>query len=117
MSHAIHRVEYFEIVGPYTLALRFETGASSESTFDRYWKAKCLRPFRISRRSTRSNSTRRSERCNGQTVQTLIPRRCTIGPSIAMNSSRWRDVGPRRQRRFADQRVNTRCTRWPLVRS
>jgi hypothetical protein len=28
MSHGIHRVEHFEIVGPYTLALRFEDGTS-----------------------------------------------------------------------------------------
>ena len=27
MSHAIHRVEQFDIVGPYTLALRFEDGS------------------------------------------------------------------------------------------
>ena len=26
MTHAIHRVERFEIVGPYTLALRFDDG-------------------------------------------------------------------------------------------
>lgn len=27
MSHAIYRVEHFEIVGPYTLALRFDDGS------------------------------------------------------------------------------------------
>lgn len=33
MSHAIHRVEAFEIVGPYTLALRFEDGARRHIDF------------------------------------------------------------------------------------
>ena len=33
MSHAIHRVEYFEIVGPYTLALRFEDGSEQRIDF------------------------------------------------------------------------------------
>ena len=30
MSHAIHRVEHFEIVGPYTLALRFDDGSEQQ---------------------------------------------------------------------------------------
>ncbi len=33
MSHAIHRVELFEIVGPYTLALRFEDGTEQRIDF------------------------------------------------------------------------------------
>jgi hypothetical protein len=33
MSHAIHRVEQFEIVGPYTLALRFEDGTEQRIDF------------------------------------------------------------------------------------
>ena len=33
MSHAIHRVEYFEIVGPYTLALRFDDGSEQRIDF------------------------------------------------------------------------------------
>jgi len=33
VSHAIHRVEYFEIVGPYTLALRFEDGSEQRIDF------------------------------------------------------------------------------------
>lgn len=33
MSHAIHRVEAFEIVGPYTLALRFEDGTQQRIDF------------------------------------------------------------------------------------
>jgi hypothetical protein len=33
MSHAIHRVEQFEIVGPYTLALRFEDGSQQRIDF------------------------------------------------------------------------------------
>ncbi len=33
MSHAIHRVEAFEIVGPYTLTLRFEDGMQQRIDF------------------------------------------------------------------------------------
>jgi hypothetical protein len=33
MTHAIHRVERFEIVGPYTLALRFEDGTERRIDF------------------------------------------------------------------------------------
>ena len=33
MNHAIHRVEYFEIVGPYTLALRFDDGSEQRIDF------------------------------------------------------------------------------------
>jgi hypothetical protein len=33
MSHAIHRVEHFEFVGPYTLALRFADGSEQRVDF------------------------------------------------------------------------------------
>lgn len=33
MSHAIHRVEHFEIVGPYMLALRFDDGSEQRIDF------------------------------------------------------------------------------------
>ncbi len=33
MTHAIHRVEHFEIVGPYTLVLRFEDGVRQRIDF------------------------------------------------------------------------------------
>lgn len=33
MSHAIHRVQHFEIVGPYALALRFEDGSQQRIDF------------------------------------------------------------------------------------
>ena len=33
MSHAIHRVESFEIVGPYTLDLRFDDGSEQRIDF------------------------------------------------------------------------------------
>ena len=33
MSHAIHRVEQFDIVGPYTLALRFDDGSQQRIDF------------------------------------------------------------------------------------
>ena len=33
MSHAIHRVEHFEIVGPYTLALSFADGSAQRIDF------------------------------------------------------------------------------------
>ncbi|MSQ27535.1 MAG: DUF2442 domain-containing protein [Dehalococcoidia bacterium] len=33
MSHQIHRVERFEIVGPYTLTLRFEDGSQQRIDF------------------------------------------------------------------------------------
>jgi hypothetical protein len=33
MNHAIHRVERFESIGPYTLALRFEDGTEQRIDF------------------------------------------------------------------------------------
>lgn len=33
MSHAIHRVVHFEIVGPYTLAIRFDDGTDQRIDF------------------------------------------------------------------------------------
>ena len=33
MGHAIHRVEHFEIVGPYTLTLRFADGSQQRIDF------------------------------------------------------------------------------------
>ena len=33
MPHAIHRVEHLDIVGPYTLALRFEDGSQQRIDF------------------------------------------------------------------------------------
>jgi len=33
MGHAIHRVEHFEIVGPYTLALTFDDGSQQRIDF------------------------------------------------------------------------------------
>jgi hypothetical protein len=33
MTHAIHRVEHFEIVAPYTLALLFEYGTEQRIDF------------------------------------------------------------------------------------
>jgi hypothetical protein len=33
MGHAIHRVEHFEIVGPYTLAVRFADGSQQRIDF------------------------------------------------------------------------------------
>ena len=33
MSHAIHRVEHFEIVGPFTLSLRFDDGSQQRIDF------------------------------------------------------------------------------------
>lgn len=33
MSHAIHRVEHVDVVGPYTLALRFDDGSTQRIDF------------------------------------------------------------------------------------
>ena len=33
MEHAIHRVEHFEIVGPYTLPLKFDDGSQQRIDF------------------------------------------------------------------------------------
>ena len=33
MGHAIHRIEHFEIVGPYTLSLRFDDGTRQRIDF------------------------------------------------------------------------------------
>lgn len=45
MSHAIHRVEHFEIVGPYTLALRFDDGSSQRIDFRQVLEGEVLGPL------------------------------------------------------------------------
>jgi len=48
MSHAIHRVENFEIVGPYTLALRFEDGTRQCIDFRPVLEGKLFSPLQDS---------------------------------------------------------------------
>jgi hypothetical protein len=48
MSHAIHRVEHFEIVGPYTLALRFEDGTRQRIDFRPVLEGELLGPLQDS---------------------------------------------------------------------
>ncbi len=48
MSHAIHRVEHFEIVGPYTLALRFENGTRQRIDFRPVLEGELFGPLRDS---------------------------------------------------------------------
>ncbi len=45
MTHAIHRVERFEIVGPYTLALRFEDGTEQRIDFRPILEGELLGPL------------------------------------------------------------------------
>ena len=45
MSHAIHRVEHFEIVGPYTLTLRFEDGTEQLIDFRPVLEGELLSPL------------------------------------------------------------------------
>ncbi len=53
MAHAIHRVERFEIVAPYTLALRFNDGTEQTISIScQCWKANCSDRFVISPSST-----------------------------------------------------------------
>lgn len=46
MSHAIHRVEAFEIVGPYTLTLRFEDGTQQRIDFRAALEGELFGPLR-----------------------------------------------------------------------
>ena len=45
MGHAIHRVEHFEIVGPYTLTLRFEDGTEQLIDFRPVLEGEVLSPL------------------------------------------------------------------------
>lgn len=45
MTHAIHRVEHFEIVGPYTLALRFADGSQQQIDFRPVLEGEVLAPL------------------------------------------------------------------------
>ena len=45
MSHAIYRVEHFDIVGPYTLALRFADGSSQRIDFRPVLEGEFLGPL------------------------------------------------------------------------
>jgi hypothetical protein len=46
MTHAIHRVERFEIVGPYTLALRFQDGTEQRIDFRPVLEGELFGPLR-----------------------------------------------------------------------
>ena len=46
MSHAIYRVEHFDIVGPYTLALRFDDGSSQRIDFRSVLEGEVFGPLR-----------------------------------------------------------------------
>jgi hypothetical protein len=46
MTHAIHRVETFEIVGPYTLALSFEDGTRQRIDFSLVLEGPLFGPLR-----------------------------------------------------------------------
>ena len=93
MGHPIHRVQRFEIVGPYTLVLEFDDGTQQRIDFQPVLEGELFGRCRICTRSTRWNWTRRSERFNGRTAQTSTRRRFTVGRSTAMSSSRWPGVG------------------------
>ena len=45
MDHAIHRVEQFEIVGPYTLTLRFRDGSEQRIDFRPVLEGEVLGPL------------------------------------------------------------------------
>ena len=49
MAHAIHRVEHFDIVGPYTLALRFEDGSCQRIDFRPVLEGELFGPLQDSR--------------------------------------------------------------------
>ena len=49
MPHAIHRVEHFEIVGPYTVALRFEDGTRQRIDFRPVLEGELFGPLQKSR--------------------------------------------------------------------
>ena len=46
MSHAIYRVEHFDIVGPYTLALRFDDGTIQRIDFRPVLEGEVFAPLR-----------------------------------------------------------------------
>lgn len=46
MSHAIYRVEHFEIVAPYTLALRFNDGTEQQIDFQPVLEGEVFGPLR-----------------------------------------------------------------------
>jgi hypothetical protein len=46
MSHAFYRVEHFDIVGPYTLALRFDDGTSQRIDFRPVLEGEVFGPLR-----------------------------------------------------------------------
>jgi uncharacterized protein DUF2442 len=46
MTHAIHRVERFDIVGPYTLAVRFEDGTEQRIDFRPVLEGELFGPLR-----------------------------------------------------------------------
>jgi len=46
MSHAMHRVEHFDVVGPHTLALRFDDGTHQQIDFRPVLEGELFGPLR-----------------------------------------------------------------------
>ena len=46
MSHGMHRVEHFDVVGPYTLALRFNDGTHQQIDFRPVLEGELFGPLR-----------------------------------------------------------------------
>jgi Family of unknown function (DUF5946) len=57
MTHAIHRVERFEVVGPYSLALRFEDGTEQRIDFRPVLEGELFGHYRMTTAPTETRST------------------------------------------------------------
>ena len=60
MAHAFHRVEAFDIVGPYTLALQFDDGTCQQIDFRPVLEGEVFGPRSSSRSSSSSQPPTRS---------------------------------------------------------
>ncbi len=111
MGHAIHRVEHFEIIGPYTLALRFDDGTHQRIDFRPILEGEVFAPLQ----DLKLFNAVELDPTFG-TIQ--WPNGADFDPETlhtGTNSSRWPANGARPQSRFAQRRANTQLEPTALV--
>jgi Protein of unknown function (DUF2442) len=103
MTHAIHRVTRFEIVGPYTLALSFEDGTEQRIDFRPVLEGELLGPLQ--------NPNVFNAVTLDKEVGTITwPNGADFDPSTLYDWPQVRDQFVRMARRWSEQETSTRRT-------
>src|SRR5206468_5651896 len=89
MEHVIHRVVQFEIVGPYTLTVRFADGSEQRIDFRPVLEGEIFGPLQDLQIFNTVELDPTFGTLQWPTVRISIPKRSTTGRSIVRNSPGW----------------------------